>query len=442
MLLKGNWVLRTILLLAVFSVPAFSYDAVWVCGGQEVYFSSDNGQNWDIQLQVSGQNSCGNLDIDYPGFGASVGIYNAHLVAPISAGPGTPWSYAWGGDIAWFSNPVLTGVDNRGTRKFPIVCGQQSTISTTYGTIGLRYMDELGNFQWLGNSWEDKRFHDIDMFDSDVTRGYTVGSNFPFTHGLIMSTTNGGKSWFVAHTESAKRIRGIQADCDGAGTSFAVGDDGLVLKIHSSSLFWVEVTSPCTSILNDVHFINQNVGWVVGGDGAVFKTTDGGTTWTDQSTSGTWNAVFFKDANTGWIAGSYGIVLMTTDSGANWTEIADMGYHTHLLDIEVVSYATVDELNSAEAVFGSSSSNSLIENQVAYNHEDGVLNMTVDTSGSYSVSIYDVSGRSVCEADLGNLDAGTHSISVPVNSNLTRGVYYFGVQSNGQMTATNSFLVL
>ncbi|MCD4706704.1 MAG: hypothetical protein K8S62_03100 [Candidatus Sabulitectum sp.] len=444
MLFKTNGTFIVVLLLILFAVQAFCYDAVWVCGKQTVFFSPDGGQHWGTQFETCGQGSCSNLDIEYPGYGAVVGTYIANLVTPVSAGPGTPWSYYWGADIIGSGlSPVLGGVDNRGTRKLPIVCGSQSNLSETYGIISLRYLDSSSNYQWLTNWWEDYRFCDIDMFDADISRGYAVGfETLANANGIILSTSNGGTSWSLNHTERGKIIRGIQADCDGNGTSYAVGNDGLVLKKLSAGT-WASTTAPCTDLLNDVHFINQDVGWVVGWGGAIFKTTNGGNTWTDQSTIGnTWNAVFFKDSNTGWVVGTQGKVLTTTDSGANWTEHSIAGYYTHLQDVEVVSYTSTDEFNTAEPVFGTVSSNSLIDNHVAYSHEEGVLNMSVETSGTYSVTMFDISGRTVCETNLGNLDAGTHSISVPVNSNLSRGVYHCTVHSNGEIITTNSFLVL
>ena len=31
-----------------------------------------------------------------------------------------------------------------------------------------------------------------------------------------------------------------------------------------------------------VHFVNANVGWIVGGNGTIIQTTDGGNTWVNQ----------------------------------------------------------------------------------------------------------------------------------------------------------------
>src|SRR5689334_9949324 len=42
---------------------------------------------------------------------------------------------------------------------------------------------------------------------------------------------------------------------------------------------WTDLTSP----RNDVVFIDTSTGWMVGGDGSLLKTTDGGETWINQN---------------------------------------------------------------------------------------------------------------------------------------------------------------
>ena len=50
---------------------------------------------------------------------------------------------------------------------------------------------------------------------------------------------------------------------------------------------WTIQSSGTTTHLNDVHFINQNMGWACGEGGIILKTTNGGTTWVSQSTGTT-----------------------------------------------------------------------------------------------------------------------------------------------------------
>jgi photosystem II stability/assembly factor-like uncharacterized protein len=69
------------------------------------------------------------------------------------------------------------------------------------------------------------------------------------------------------------------------------------------------------------HVAAGPIGWAVGDGGTILHTSDGGTTWTAQ-TSGTTNLlslVEFTDANTGWAVGVGGTILHTSNGGTTWT---------------------------------------------------------------------------------------------------------------------------
>ncbi len=75
--------------------------------------------------------------------------------------------------------------------------------------------------------------------------------------------------------------------------------------------------------LNGIQLVNQNIGYVVGEEGTILRTIDGGNSWNDQL-SGIYNnlnSVMFIDSLNGWIVGEFGTILKTTDSGNHWQEI-------------------------------------------------------------------------------------------------------------------------
>jgi photosystem II stability/assembly factor-like uncharacterized protein len=67
-------------------------------------------------------------------------------------------------------------------------------------------------------------------------------------------------------------------------------------------------------------FIDLKIGWKVGRDGSIEKTTDGGATWISQNsgTGAILNLVCFADAKNGWAAGEAGAILRTVNGGSNW----------------------------------------------------------------------------------------------------------------------------
>jgi photosystem II stability/assembly factor-like uncharacterized protein len=78
-----------------------------------------------------------------------------------------------------------------------------------------------------------------------------------------------------------------------------------------------------------VHFPSSTVGYIVGSGGIIYKTIDGGSTWTQQTspTTNTLNKVFFTDDTHGFAVGDAGTIIYTAD-GTNWSVHAQSGVIT------------------------------------------------------------------------------------------------------------------
>jgi photosystem II stability/assembly factor-like uncharacterized protein len=76
--------------------------------------------------------------------------------------------------------------------------------------------------------------------------------------------------------------------------------------------------------LNKGFFLNDRTGWVVGHNGAIVHTADGGANWQPQPSGANENLidVFFIDQSRGW-AISVSRLLATTDGGRSWRDIWD-----------------------------------------------------------------------------------------------------------------------
>lgn len=100
-------------------------------------------------------------------------------------------------------------------------------------------------------------------------------------------------------------------------------------KVTISS--WLPQQSPLTHDINQIYFIDDNNGWIVGRitdlssfSGFILKTTNGGNNWAIErvlsATTGsdsTLGDIQFID-NIGWISGARGIVMKSTDIGQSW----------------------------------------------------------------------------------------------------------------------------
>jgi photosystem II stability/assembly factor-like uncharacterized protein len=103
------------------------------------------------------------------------------------------------------------------------------------------------------------------------------------------------------------------------------------------------IAAPGTSIeLNNVRqnlfaacFPTDQVGWMVGELGRIFRTADGGKTWTrqDAGTKRPFLAMSCLDEKTAWIAGKEGIVYTTKDGGDSWTAVKT-GSNRHIFAID------------------------------------------------------------------------------------------------------------
>ena len=109
------------------------------------------------------------------------------------------------------------------------------------------------------------------------------------------------------------------------GTAWVVGTEGAILKTEDGGNTWTPRLSGTSAYLHAVTFrADGSTGWIVGAQGTILKTEDGGDNWTSiaTSTSKDLHAVTFQaDGSTGWVVGTHGTILKTVDEGNNWTSI-------------------------------------------------------------------------------------------------------------------------
>lgn len=107
-------------------------------------------------------------------------------------------------------------------------------------------------------------------------------------------------------------------------TGYAVGTGGAIYKTTDGGLTWSSQTSSTTEVLHAVFFVNTNVGYAVGANSTIRKTINGGGSWTTQTSPSpgiTFTEIHFPDPGTpgtGYIVGSGGTILKTTNGGTNW----------------------------------------------------------------------------------------------------------------------------
>ncbi len=85
---------------------------------------------------------------------------------------------------------------------------------------------------------------------------------------------------------------------------------------------WTEMPIGTSSHLYDVNFVAKDLGWVVGSEGTILKTTNGGNSWSIQQSNLNVQlfSIQFIDSLFGWICGEGGTLLKTTNGGITWVQ--------------------------------------------------------------------------------------------------------------------------
>jgi photosystem II stability/assembly factor-like uncharacterized protein len=159
------------------------------------------------------------------------------------------------------------------------------------------------------------------LYDCAVTGTtdvWAVGNN-----GIVLHSVNSGANWTPLDVPGVTGVGDYfnAVSFNQQGQGWAVSQYGAIVSLSSAGT--VKQTSPTNRVAFDgVAAVSYNHAWIVGGDGTILVTADGGTTWTQQTTpAGTapLSGVAFADPTHGWAVGSNGTILATVDGGTTWT---------------------------------------------------------------------------------------------------------------------------
>ena len=140
----------------------------------------------------------------------------------------------------------------------------------------------------------------------------------------ILRSANGGRSFTRVRARIVARTRLFNVDRAGSRV-FAYGSKNIVAS-RDRGRTWQKVLRPRKALLSSLDFVSARTGFVLGQDGQVFKTRNGGRRWSDLSGVGSDNAtgMSFGTAARGYLAlsrfgdDSSGYLLRTTDGGRSW----------------------------------------------------------------------------------------------------------------------------
>ena len=174
----------------------------------------------------------------------------------------------------------------------------------------------------------DPIFYDVQFIDAK--HGWIVGE-----FGKIVYTENGGETW----SEQEKTLLEGSNIFDlldlptmfgvnmlDAQNGLAVGLEGHIARTKDGGKRWtyeeVQVDYPLVDPLFSVHQFPDGTAWASGSAGEVIHRDAGADTWSRAKLGQdvlTWlRSLSFSDKEHGWMVGGYGLIYRTTDGGKTW----------------------------------------------------------------------------------------------------------------------------
>ncbi len=245
---------------------------------------------------------------------AITGVFSAHILSAdhiwcLTTGA-NPKIYATNnGGNTWSTNTDINGPD---VIRF---------YNAQYGVA----TDGRDVFQSLngGQTWN--------LISSNAILNSSTGLTFGASPNVIFSGTpsanptisvDSGRTWTPLTTGLvAQRSYSVAAASD---EEFWVGNDiSSIFHTTDAGTGWSETSGPPRTQMQDIHFFSRSVGFAIGNNGMILRTTTGGAEWEDISFGSTRNflSIHGLQPNDMWI-GANQRIFHSSDMGVSWQEKA------------------------------------------------------------------------------------------------------------------------
>lgn len=141
-----------------------------------------------------------------------------------------------------------------------------------------------------------------------------------FFHRVWLGDASAGK-WQARELNEPQNPLAIA--CDAQNRLWVVGSGSAIAVSADAGASWQSTAVGGDAMLASIQFVDARRGFVTGEFGAVYRTEDGGASWTALPPIGPDfypYAAHFADAERGWVAGLAGVVMQTGDGGRHWSK--------------------------------------------------------------------------------------------------------------------------
>ena len=305
-----------------------THATTWAVGANGLVRRSQNGgDTWDGTISIGGANhtaiSVPSASVAWAGGDGGTTIYRTLTGANVTPG--------------WGAAPVGPGITVRGLAATSATAvwavGDNGAIraSTDGGTTAGGWSSRTFTDQAGGPSATQDELRGINALDANSLVAFGL-------EGRVVATSD-GTAWRDISLPVAIDVADVAIISD---TTMVVVGDGRIYRTTNATNAaptWnlVYNTSGYPS-LGSVDFLDASTGAVVGGEGLLLRSSDGGASWSTESvdTSVEMHGVRYTSATgTSVVAvGHSGSIVRSTDSGANW-------------DFEIGTNATFEDVSSA-----------------------------------------------------------------------------------------------
>ncbi len=321
---------------------SFSDDKKGCAAGSSIICTEDGGKTWNERLGIkSGENEFRD--------GFTISVWGLDF-----AGQSEGWAVGNDGQILKTENSGKNWkIKNRNPMTEAIYFFNAKTgwaLKGRYDDLERKSIVGIARTDDGGDTWKvQKEFEtpiNLRFFFINPTTGWAVGwqwehnPSFGYTilNALILHTGDGGKTWETQFEKQGSDLALLDAHFIDANVGWIVGSNGLILHTRNGGKHWEQQKSGTKFRLEKVHFIDDKRGWAIGAKGGaldwlddeavvgrvgiVLQTEDGGRRWNTQlKKKDAWlNGLFFIDRDTGWITGKMFIkgkrgLIFSTNNG-------------------------------------------------------------------------------------------------------------------------------
>ncbi len=279
--------------------------------------------------------------------------------------------------------------------------------------------------------------------------------------GQIIRTTDTGRTWTpIPQGITRSDMRKVFAL--NATTAMVVGDSGVVMRSDDAGLTWTRIRTPSPSrAFRAVWMADANTIWVAGDSGNVFFSTNAGANWVKQGIGAgdttRMTDMQFVSRSTGYMTGGGlgtlpGALWTTTNGGTTWTRVAGLPTVAEFSAVSIAGTNGVIACDSGIVLTPAAPLSTRIETAARPTefaldqnypnpfNPSTVISYQLPTSSDVKLVVYDMLGRELSTLVNTRQTAGRYQATFNA-AGLSSGIYFYRLQA-GTFTETRKMMLV